>query len=180
VRHSLYGECDWQHRAIFVNARQNQYQIARYLTKLGRKRTGYRAYYKTVKATYRYKLQTLVHELVHYRFPSMQHGRKFEQRIKEILSGTQFEPKHLTQSFNAFEWTISGITRMPSLSTEEQIKKVSKSTEFLHKNNRPDILQELRDKYTKYIDGKEIEAGFNLFQQEFSKRKEEADKLLTC
>jgi hypothetical protein len=38
---------------------------------------------------------TLVHELVHYRFPYLQHGEKFEQRIQEILGGRTFEPKHI-------------------------------------------------------------------------------------
>ena len=35
----------------------------------------------------------LVHELVHYRFAYLQHGKKFEKRIKEILQGRTFEPK---------------------------------------------------------------------------------------
>lgn len=38
---------------------------------------------------------TLVHELVHYRFAYLQHGRKFEKRINEILRGRTFEPKPL-------------------------------------------------------------------------------------
>jgi predicted metal-dependent hydrolase len=39
---------------------------------------------------------TLVHELVHYRFPEMKHGRKFEARIKEILRGEEFPQIHIT------------------------------------------------------------------------------------
>jgi hypothetical protein len=39
---------------------------------------------------------TLVHELVHYRFPEMKHGRKFEARIKEILRGGEFPQIHIT------------------------------------------------------------------------------------
>jgi hypothetical protein len=37
---------------------------------------------------------TLVHELVHYRWPKMPHGKRFERRIVEILRGKTFdEPK---------------------------------------------------------------------------------------
>jgi hypothetical protein len=95
VRHNRYGECNHQVRTIFVNARQTQYQRIRYLTKIGRKRTGVICRWKTVKATYRDKLNCLVHELVHYRFPSMPHGWAFEKRIKEVLSGTTFLKKHI-------------------------------------------------------------------------------------
>lgn len=35
---------------------------------------------------------TLVHELVHYRFPKMRHGWRYERRIIEILRGITFEP----------------------------------------------------------------------------------------
>jgi len=39
---------------------------------------------------------TLVHELVHYRFPYMSHGAKFEERIKDIIyRGKEFPAKHL-------------------------------------------------------------------------------------
>src|SRR5919197_6003237 len=38
---------------------------------------------------------TLVHELVHYRFPYMQHGEKFEERTREILRGQVFEPESI-------------------------------------------------------------------------------------
>ena len=50
--------------------------------------------YITKPWNYRTQKETLVHELVHYRFPSIQHGKRFEQRIKEILRGKTFEPKH--------------------------------------------------------------------------------------
>ena len=39
---------------------------------------------------------TLVHELVHYRFPEMKHGKKFEARIKETLRGEEFPRIHIT------------------------------------------------------------------------------------
>jgi hypothetical protein len=35
---------------------------------------------------------TLVHEIVHYRFPKYRHGHRFERRIKEILQGRTLEP----------------------------------------------------------------------------------------
>jgi len=96
VRHNRYGECNHQVRTIFVNARQTHYQRVRYMTKIGRKRTGIISRWKNVKATYPNKLNTLVHELVHYRFPSMPHGWAFENRIKEVLKGTAFPKKHIS------------------------------------------------------------------------------------
>jgi hypothetical protein len=47
------------------------------------------------RTTYKDFLQTLVHELVHYRFAYLGHSKKYEQRIKEILRGRTFEPKHV-------------------------------------------------------------------------------------
>jgi hypothetical protein len=165
VRKQRYGECNRTQRAIFVNSRTSDYQIVRYMTKLGRKRTG--CSYKTVKATYRHKLNTLVHELVHYRFPSMQHGLAFENRIKEILKGRQFEPKAVLSYINkGFEWRLPGITGLPHMSIEHRIERVKKSAEFLHKHNIQNIMPELIAKYSKYIDQKEIESGFNLFLQQ--------------
>jgi hypothetical protein len=56
----------------------------------------YSQYYMSKhKATYRDYQHTLVHELVHYRFEYLQHGAKFEQRIREILRGKVFPQKHL-------------------------------------------------------------------------------------
>jgi hypothetical protein len=40
--------------------------------------------------------QTLVHELVHYRFHYMSHGKEFEKRIRLILQGKPYPRKHLT------------------------------------------------------------------------------------
>jgi hypothetical protein len=40
---------------------------------------------------------TLVHELVHYRFAYLQHGKKYEKRINEILRGRTFEPKSISK-----------------------------------------------------------------------------------
>lgn len=40
--------------------------------------------------------QTLVHELVHYRFNYMNHGKEYEKRIKFILAGKEYPRKHIT------------------------------------------------------------------------------------
>ncbi len=40
--------------------------------------------------------KVLVHELVHYRFDYMSHGKDFEKRINEVLSGREFPRKHIT------------------------------------------------------------------------------------
>ena len=47
------------------------------------------------KRTYKDVLAVLVHEPVHYRFAYLGHGKKFEQRVKEVLRGSTFEPKHV-------------------------------------------------------------------------------------
>jgi|SRR5919197_529956 hypothetical protein len=81
-RVSAYGQCFYRLRTIFVDA-------------------NIRIKYKH-KATYKDIVKTLVHELVHYRFSYMSHGAKFEQRIKEILEGRIFEPKHV-QLFASYQ-----------------------------------------------------------------------------
>jgi hypothetical protein len=45
------------------------------------------------KSNYRDFRNTQVHELVHYQFSYLQHGKKFEQSLQEILRGRTFEPK---------------------------------------------------------------------------------------
>lgn len=47
------------------------------------------------KRTYRSYLEVLVEELVHYRFAYFQEGKKLQQRIREVLRGRVFEPKHV-------------------------------------------------------------------------------------
>lgn len=50
-------------------------------------------YKERKKSTYKHKLKLLIHELVHYRFKSLPHGRKFEERIREVLlQGKTFPP----------------------------------------------------------------------------------------
>jgi hypothetical protein len=53
------------------------------------------AFKKRHKATYKDILHTLVHELVHYRFTKMRHGKRFELRIREILGGRVFPETRL-------------------------------------------------------------------------------------
>jgi hypothetical protein len=167
VRDQRYGECNHEQRAIFVNSRTREYQIKKYLTEIGSKRTGIRAHLRYVKPTYRHYLHTLVHELVHYRFESMPHGFKFENRIKEILNGRQFESKSLKSlEDKGFKWIVHGITGMQHRTVEQNIEIVKKSAMFLHKHNITDILEQLTKKYSKYTDMQTITAGFNLFQQE--------------
>src|SRR5919197_4374044 len=89
-RVAAYGACDLSLRTIFVDAsrRIQTHKI-------------YKGFHypkmelSEHKVTYRDLLKTLVHELVHYRFSYMSHGAKFEQRVKEILEGRIFEPKHV-------------------------------------------------------------------------------------
>jgi hypothetical protein len=73
-KHTRFGGiCDIYSRLIFVNLRKNSVS----------------------RKSIRDLRNTLVHELVHYRFMYMSHGRKFEKRIKEILQGKQFPRKHI-------------------------------------------------------------------------------------
>jgi hypothetical protein len=144
VRDQRYGECNREQRAIFVNSRTREYQIKKYLTEIGSKRTGIRAHLSYRKPTYRYYLHTLVHELVHYRFESMPHGFKFENRIKVILNGRQFESKSIKSAEDkGFKWIVHGITAMPHKMLEQQTETIKKSAKFLHENKREDILEQL-------------------------------------
>jgi hypothetical protein len=98
-RVAAYGQCCYSLRTIFVDAGRHVYD-PKHDKKKGKH-----------KATYRDFLHTLVHELVHYRFAYMTHGRKFEERIKEILRGRMFEPKHVhlfSQSAKRFRQSIDG------------------------------------------------------------------------
>jgi hypothetical protein len=59
---------------------------------------------------------TLVHELIHYRLPYMQHGAKFEERTREILRGQVFEPEHIPEM-------ICGDCHRPVLMGKQEEKK---------------------------------------------------------
>jgi hypothetical protein len=50
---------------------------------------------REAKGNYKSKLHCMISLLVYYRFPYMQHGKKSEQGVKEILKGKQFELKHI-------------------------------------------------------------------------------------
>jgi hypothetical protein len=63
------GRCIRSMRTIFVNVRKH------------------RNYYDA--------RNTMIHELVHYRFPHMGHGPAFEKRIEEIRKGRTFPPQHM-------------------------------------------------------------------------------------
>ena len=109
-----YGQCSWNMRTIFVDAGKRGYQLRTYrrirrapegsywrLPNNGKQGYHYRLHeyssteHKDVKATYKTNLHCLAHELVHYRFGYMGHGRDFEKRTKEVLRGRTFPKKHI-------------------------------------------------------------------------------------
>jgi hypothetical protein len=105
-----YGECNWNIRTIFLDASRRSFTYRTYRKRKGNYlsvpnngKDGYSyslhsfgsTEHKEVKATYKTKLHCLVHELVHYRFGYMNHNKKFEDRIKEILRGRTFPKKHI-------------------------------------------------------------------------------------
>jgi hypothetical protein len=85
-----YGICYWEQRTIYVNLNK---RIANYKTYKGAKYS--RHYLTKHKKTYRDYLHTLVHELVHYRFKSLSHGKEYEKRITDILHGKVWPEKVL-------------------------------------------------------------------------------------
>ena len=56
--------------------------------------------------TLRELMHTLLHELTHYRFPSLLHGPKFESRIKEIKVGKKTWPAFDGDAFVASQIEI--------------------------------------------------------------------------
>jgi hypothetical protein len=85
------GRCLWNIRTIYVAERTAGGYIRE------RKPMRRKGWYRLIRRrwTYRTMRRTLVHELVHYRFPELDHGSRFEERIKEVLRGNRFEPKHI-------------------------------------------------------------------------------------
>lgn len=83
-----YGVCYPKYKTIFVDLNRKVYRPKLY----PRKEHKIAIRKKTTYTDFRH---TLVHELVHYRWKSMPHGVKFEQRIKEILKGKTFPVKQL-------------------------------------------------------------------------------------
>jgi hypothetical protein len=65
----MWGICSLFHRGIFVRYRQ--------------------------KARLSQLENTLIHELVHYRWIWKSHGKDFDKRIKEIKQGKIFDRKHI-------------------------------------------------------------------------------------
>jgi hypothetical protein len=90
-----YGICYWEQRTIFVNLNK---RIANYKSYKGAKYSQH--YLSKHKKTYRDYLQTLVHELVHYRFKSLGHGKEYEKRITDILHGKVWPEKKLFDENN--------------------------------------------------------------------------------
>ena len=121
------GKCHCDIRAIFVNENPCVKHGIIHRTVHGKGRM--KQYYKIVPKKWNYYEQrhTLIHELIHFRFPHMKHGRAFDDRIEEILKGRTFEPKHI-HFFASFDkqWTylIDG-------STNEEIEAYHKKAATL-------------------------------------------------
>jgi hypothetical protein len=64
--YKYYGIAYLKHKIIFINVRRSPS-------------------YSKLKTT-------IVHELVHLRFPYMNHGSRFRMKVKLVLNGTQFKP----------------------------------------------------------------------------------------
>lgn len=115
-----YGLTSYVKRTIFVNERPKLIDGKVANMVYFKNNSKYKG--KIIRKPWNYAEQrhTLVHELTHYRFPSMRCcTRKFDDRIREILRGRIFEPNH-THSFagSSEEFTI-----LVSGATEEEIQK---------------------------------------------------------
>ena len=86
-----WGHCFWPLRCIFVDTGVRIYYPNRQ----------YKGWRNPDRELIKHKVKyidfrnTLVHELVHWRFPKMRHGWRFERRIDEILRGMTFEPMQM-------------------------------------------------------------------------------------
>jgi hypothetical protein len=87
-----YGQCIWSIRTVFVDTHRRLYSRQSFH---GRKGNRYQRWTTGNKARYSDFLYTLVHELVHYRWPYFREGRQQDQRVKEVLRGRTYEPKHV-------------------------------------------------------------------------------------
>ena len=97
-----WGQCFYANRTVFVDCsktlewkKDGHGNYIRKISEYDSKFNAFRSRRVKQKRTYRSYLRVLIHELVHYRFAYMQHGKKYEQRINEILGGRTFEPKHV-------------------------------------------------------------------------------------
>ena len=86
-RCASWGECFWDLRTIFIDTGIRIHYPSRQ----------YKGFRKPDRESVKHKSKyidfrnTLVHELVHYRFPKMRHGWRYERRIIKILGGITFE-----------------------------------------------------------------------------------------
>ena len=90
-RCAAWGECFWHLQTIFIDTGIRIHYPSRPYKGV---RLPERELVKH-KSKYIDFRNTLVHELVHYRFPKMRHGARFERRINEILRGRTFEPMQI-------------------------------------------------------------------------------------
>ena len=123
-----WGECIVPIRTIFVDAGLRIHYPSRQYK-------GFRNPKRELlkhKSRYIDFLNTLIHELVHYRWPYLQHGKKFEQRIQEVRRGRTFEPKHIHLFAYNSKKRRDGIDTDPVI-TEEGDKEVPKEKPFQKK-----------------------------------------------
>ena len=66
----MYGYCSFAARLIFINL-------------------------NTRNRTLKQLRHDLAHELVHYRFHSLNHGKEYEERIVKVLRGKSYKRKHI-------------------------------------------------------------------------------------
>jgi hypothetical protein len=140
-----HGICYTKERVIYVNTNSRVtwnrlYANVKYTERYASKH----------KTTYKDNLHMLVHELVHYRFRYLNHGAKFEQRIKEILAGRVFPEKGLFENDTsqpsdknvtqiAIPIPIETIDFRPIPTPTETIDYESKYKELLERYNKLDL-----------------------------------------
>jgi hypothetical protein len=81
---SKYGECLREAKAIFVNTRMKWICVLEFNTK-SRRWVRYHG-----KPRFEDFVRTVIHELVHYRWSSMRHGKHFEKRVDAVIGGERF------------------------------------------------------------------------------------------
>jgi hypothetical protein len=105
IRSSSLGRCHEQSKTLLVNqnCRGHTWEYDRNSkgNKIRKIMHGQTYFLKRKRRiNYRVFKNTLIHELVHYRFPKMQHGSTFEKRIKEILRGEVYPDMRITKADN--------------------------------------------------------------------------------
>ena len=110
-RIAAWGECVIAIRTIFVDAGLRVHHPCRQ----------YKGFRNPKRELVKHKSKyidfqnTLMHELVHYRWPYLQHGKMFEQRTQEIRRGLTFEPKHIHLFANHSKKRRDGIDADPDI-----------------------------------------------------------------